>query len=159
MSRISTTLWFAGQAEAAAAFYAEVFGGTVDLTVRSVGEGPIPEGEVAGVGLTLGGQSLVGLNAPEGAPFATGGSMMAEVADQAELDRLWDALLADGGEAMMCGWLRDRFGVMWQLVPDDMGLMLADADTAAATQATRAMFSMTRLDIAALRAAFRGETP
>ena len=157
MTRLSTVLWFAGQAEQAAAFYAGLFGGQPSLTVRSIGEGPIPKGEVAGVGLDLGGQSIVALNAPAGAPFPMGGAMMAAVGDQAELDRLWDGLLADGGAPMMCGWLRDRFGVTWQIVPQDMGAMLADADIAAATRLTHAMFGMVKLDIAALRAAFKGE--
>lgn len=157
MARIGTVLWFAGQAEEAGDFYATIFGGEKTLTVRSTGDGPVPQGEVAGVGVTAGGQSIVTLNAPTGVPMQLGGAMMADCADQVELDRLWDALLADGGEAMMCGWLRDRYGVTWQLVPDDMGAMLADADTAAATRVTRAMFSMVKLDIAALRAAHKGE--
>ena len=157
MAQLGTVLWFAGQAEEAAAFYARIFGGEATLTVRSTGDGPIPKGEVAGVGITAGGQSIITLNAPPGAPFPLGGAMMADCADQSELDRLWDALLADGGEAMMCGWLRDRYGVTWQLVPDDMGAMLADPDPVAATRVTRAMFSMVKLDIAALRAAFKGE--
>lgn len=157
MTRLSTVLWFAGEAEQAAAFYAHIFGGQPNLTVRSIGEGPIPRGDVAGVGLDAGGQSIVALNAPPGAPFPMGGAMMAGVADQAELDRVWDALL-EGGQPMMCGWLKDRFGVSWQIVPNDLGEMLADSDVAAATRVTRAMFSMIRLDIAALHAAFKGET-
>jgi predicted 3-demethylubiquinone-9 3-methyltransferase (glyoxalase superfamily) len=159
MPSITPLLWFDGRAEAAVEFYLTVFDGRAELTVRSPVDGPIPKGEVVGIGFALDGQSFIALNAPKGMGFAGPTSLMVECADQAELDRIWAALLADGGKPMTCGWLSDRFGVAWQLVPAGMGAMLGSEDTQAATRVNRSMLSMVKLDVAALEAAYKGETP
>lgn len=158
MARIIPLLWFDGRAEAAVAFYLSVFEGRAEMTVRSSVDGPIPKGEVAGIGFAIDGQTFIALNAPKGMGFAGPASLMVECADQAEIDRIWDALLAGGGKPMMCGWLSDRYGVAWQLVPAGMGEMLGSDDTAAAARVNQAMMSMVKLDVAALHAAFQGET-
>ena len=150
MTRLSTVLWFDGQAAAAMAFYAEVSGGQANPILLN-GE------QVAGAELQAWGGTIVALDVPS-ASMPLGGSIMATVADQAELDRLWDALL-EGGEAKQCGWLRDRFGVLWNIVPEEMRALMSGADRAAATRVTLAMFQMIKLDIAAFRAAHKGETP
>jgi predicted 3-demethylubiquinone-9 3-methyltransferase (glyoxalase superfamily) len=158
VAEISTCLWFATDAEAAARFYCSLVPGSgVDDVQRSPGAWPGGEaGDVILVGFHLGGQSFQGLNGGQPADYGTAASISVSCADQAEVDRVWDAHLAEGGEAIQCGWLRDRWGVPWQIVPEALPKLLADPDRAVAARAFEAMVRMVKLDAAALERAARG---
>ncbi|GJE15400.1 VOC family protein [Methylobacterium marchantiae] len=159
MSKVSTCLWFDSDIEAAVALYvALVPDSRIDHVQHS--PGPWPGGETGDailVTFTLGGQSFQALNGG-GAPadYGTAASISVSCADQAEVDRLWTALTADGGSEIMCGWLRDRWGVPWQIVPAILPQLLADPDPAVASRVFSAMQGMVKLDIAALERAAEG---
>ena len=108
------------------------------------------------VTFTLGGQSFQALNGGAPASYGTAASISVECADQAEVDRLWTALTADGGAEIMCGWLRDRWGVPWQIVPEALPRLLADPDPTVSGRVFAAMKEMVKLDIAALQRAAAG---
>jgi predicted 3-demethylubiquinone-9 3-methyltransferase (glyoxalase superfamily) len=157
LQKITTFLWYAKEAEEAARFYASIF---PDSRVDRVTPLPVdspsgPAGSVKVVELTLCGQGFTFMSAGPLDPFNHAISLSVECEDQAELDRYWNALL-EGGAAEQCGWLRDRYGVCWQIVPRVMGEMMADPDREKAKRAAAAMMKMVKLDIAALQAAFRG---
>ena len=151
-------LWFDGQAEEAATFYASLVPEShVDRIGRSPADTPSgPAGMVLTVDFTLAGQRVMGLNGGPDFRFTEAVSFVLECEDQAEVDRLWDALTADGGEPGPCGWLKDRFGLSWQIVPRELNRMLASDDRAAAGRAMDAMLAMGKLDVAALRRAYDG---
>lgn len=150
---IVPNLWFATEAEQAAAFYVSVFPDSEVLeTARYPEGGPGEPGTVMTVAFSLGGQRFVGINGGSQNPFTEAVSFAISCATQDEVDRYW-AALTDGGEEVQCGWLRDRFGVSWQVVPEGMQELFADADPARAQRAVQAMLGMKRLDLAALRAA------
>ena len=159
MDKISTCLWFDGNAEEAARFYTSIFPNSrIDSVDPSPGETPSgPEGSIITVNFTLGGRSFIGLNGGPEFTFTEAISLSIDCDDQAEVDRYWDALLADGGEPSVCGWLKDRFGLSWQVVPRRLNELLAGDDPAAAQRAMEAMLQMGKLDIAGLEAAYRGE--
>ena len=119
MSKISPCLWFDGQAEEAAALYTSLFPNSrIERVNRSPGETPSgPEGMVLTVDFTLDGEPFIALNGGPDFQFNEAVSFSIDCEDQAEVDRYWDALIADGGEPSVCGWLKDRFGVSWQVVP------------------------------------------
>ncbi|MFO1151369.1 MAG: VOC family protein [Alsobacter sp.] len=157
MTTISPCLWFDRDAEEAARFYVSIFPDSrIDLLQRAPGDWPAGKaGDVVMVEFTLAGQRYHALN---GGGKQSGGlavSLMATCRDQAEVDRIWDGLL-QGGEPMQCGWLRDRYGFAWQVVPEAMLRYLADSDPARARRAWDAMMTMVKLDIAALQAAVEG---
>ncbi|WP_198370032.1 VOC family protein [Roseomonas rosulenta] len=153
MTSISTCLWFATEAEEAARFYAATIpGGRMGEVLRTPPGGPGPEGSVLLALFEIGGQPFMALNGNPGDAFTNAISLVATCADQAELDRVWDALLV-GGSPIACGWLKDRHGVAWQVVPDGLMDLLAGADAAGRSRFMAAMQSMVKLDIAALRAA------
>jgi len=157
--KIIPHLWYAKEAEEAARFYASIF---PDSHVDRVTGLPIdspsgPAGSVKVVELTLFGQAFMALAAGPLDPFNHAISFVVTCDDQAELDRYWDALL-DGGTAEQCGWLKDRFGVSWQIVPATLGQMLADPDRDGARRAAEAMLKMGKLDLGALTAAFEGRS-
>ncbi|GAA2012344.1 VOC family protein [Nocardiopsis rhodophaea] len=153
---LTTCLWFDGQAEEAAVFYTSVF---ADSRMGRVGRcteaGPGPVGSVMTVEFEVEGQKFVALNGGPEFTFNEAVSFRIFCADQAELDYYWDRLCA-GGQEVACGWLKDRFGVAWQVIPDGLIEMLGDADPERAKRTTEAMLSMTKLDFAALRAAYEG---
>lgn len=151
-------LWYASEAEEAAAFYAAIFSGSrVDrVTVLQSDTPGGPPGAVKIVDFTLLGQPLRAMSAARHHEFNDAISLVVLCDDQAELDRYWDALLAGGGRPQACGWLVDRFGVRWQLVPAALDTMLRDADPARAKLVTDAMLQMVKLDLAALERAVRG---
>lgn len=120
--------------------------------------GPDPAGRPLVVPFTLDGQSLMGLNGGPHHRFTPAISLAVRCAEQAELDHFWERLL-DGGRPDRCGWLTDRFGLSWQVVPQPLIEMMGDADTAAAGRAMQAMMGMVKLDIAALRQAFGSAAP
>ncbi len=157
MATLATCLWFDGEAEEAAGFYVSLLPDSrIDLVRRMDFETPgRTAGDVISVEFTLAGAAMTALNGGRPAGFTPAISLAATCADQAELDRLW-AALADGGETLRCGWLTDRFGVSWQIVPAELGEMLADADAAQTDRLMQAMLGMAKLEIDGLRRAFEG---
>ena len=152
MDAFTTCLWFDTQGEEAAKFYASIFPNS------SVGKvTPHPTGERAGETMTvdfeLNGSKFVALNGGPDFTFNESISFMVPCQDQAEVDRYWTALTADGGEESMCGWLKDRFGVSWQVVPSGFDALLSSLDPARAERVTQALFQMRKIVIADLEAA------
>ncbi len=158
MTKAKTCLWFKNDAEAAIRFYVTLLPGSrVDHIQRSPGPWPGGEtGDVIVVDFTLGGTSFQALNGGVEADYGTAASISVECADQEEVDRLWAALTADGGSEIACGWLRDRWGIPWQIVPEALPRLLADADPLVAARVFEAMQSMVKLDVAALEPAASG---
>ncbi|MGU3284733.1 VOC family protein [Methylobacterium mesophilicum] len=152
---VSTRLWFADDAEAAARFYVSLVpGSSLGPILRA--PGPWPGGAPGAailVAFTLGGQSFQALNGGVPAQYGTAASIAVSCADQADVDRLWDALTGEGGAEIQCGWLRDRWGVPWQIVPEALPRLLADPNPAVAARVFAAMQTMVKLDVAALEAA------
>lgn len=150
---IVPNLWFDTEAEAAAEFYCSVFPDSrVTTTARYTDAGPGPAGSVMTVQFELAGQTFVAINGGPQFTFSEAVSLQITCADQDEVDRYW-AALTDGGQESQCGWLKDRFGLSWQVVPTGMDEIFADPDPSRAQRAMQAMFSMRKLDLAALRAA------
>jgi len=158
MPRITPCLWFDGNAEEAASFYTSVFPNSrIDKVVRSAADNPsTQEGEVLTVEYTLDGSPFIGLNGGPDFTFSEAISFDIDCKDQAEVDRYWDALIQGGGEHSVCGWLKDRFGVSWQVVPRQLNEMLESPDRAAAKRAMEAMLKMTKLDVEQLKEGFEG---
>jgi predicted 3-demethylubiquinone-9 3-methyltransferase (glyoxalase superfamily) len=158
MSKVSTCLWFGKAAEAAVSLYVSLVpGSSLGHILRSPGKWPGGEaGDVILVTFTLGGQSFLALNGGTPANYGTAASISVECSDQAEVDRLWTALTADGGTEIQCGWLRDRWGVPWQIVPEILPRLLADPDPTVSAHVFAAMTEMVKLDIAALERAAAG---
>jgi len=155
--KITPFLWYSKEAEAAAAFYASIFPDSRVTRVTALpSESPSgPPNSVKVVEFVLFGQPFVAMSAGPLDPFNHAVSFVVTCDDQAELDRYWNALL-DGGSAEQCGWLKDRYGLSWQIVPKVLGELMASTDRAKAKRASDAMLKMVKLDIAALRAAFDG---
>jgi predicted 3-demethylubiquinone-9 3-methyltransferase (glyoxalase superfamily) len=155
--RISPSLWFDGNAEDAMAFYRDVF---ADFRLvrewRWTKAGPGPEGGLISAAFEVLGLQFVAINGGPHYQFTPATSFTIHCRTQAEVDHYWDALLA-GGEAMACGWLTDRFGVTWQIVPDALLDFLADADAERVGRVTEVMMGMEKLEIEPLRRAFAGE--
>ncbi|ANW22205.1 VOC family protein [Streptomyces clavuligerus] len=157
MPRIIPNLWFDTQGKEAAEFYCSVFPNSRITRVTHYGEaGPLPAGTVMTVDFELDGLPCVALNAGPAFTFNEAVSLLIECADQAEVDRYWELLTADGGSEGPCGWLKDRYGLSWQVVPKMMEDLLSDPDPARTQRAMRAMMTMRKLDIAALQAAADG---
>ena len=152
-------LWFDGQAEEAAEFYCSIFPDSrIDRVDRSPADNPSnKEGDVLTVQFTLAGQPYTGLNGGPEFQFSEAVSFEIECEDQAEVDRYWELLTADGGEPSQCGWLKDRFGLSWQVVPRRLNEMYASPDRAGAKRAFEAMLTMQKLDVAKLESAFDGD--
>ena len=147
MKRITPFLWFDTQAEEAANFYVSVFKNSRILNVLRTGDaGPGPKGSVLTINFELDGEEFVGLNGGPGFPFTQAVSFSVSCADQAEIDHYWNALTA-GGKEVRCGWLVDKFGLSWQVVPKNIGKLLEKPE------AMRAMMKMVKMDIAVLEAA------
>ena len=160
MQKITPFLWYSKEAEEAAAFYASIFPDSrVSRVTALASESPSgPPGSVKVVEFVLFGQAFIAMSAGPRDPFNHAVSLVVNCADQAELDRYWNALLEGGGSAEQCGWLKDRFGLSWQIVPTALGEMMADPDRAKAKRASDAMMKMVKIDIGVLRAAFAGPT-
>jgi predicted 3-demethylubiquinone-9 3-methyltransferase (glyoxalase superfamily) len=154
--RITPNLWFDTEAEEAAAFYISVFKSSRIVNVTHyTAAGPRPAGTVMTVEFELDGQRFVGINGGPEFTFSEAVSFQINCEDQAEIDYYWERL-TDGGEEGPCGWLKDRFGLSWQVVPTGMDELFADPDPAKAERAMQAMFGMRKLDVAALRSAAEG---
>ncbi|GAA5151977.1 VOC family protein [Pseudonocardia eucalypti] len=153
----TTCLWFDGKAEEAAEFYCSVFkDGKVGRVARYTEAGPGPVGTVVTVEFEINGQRFVALNGGPEFKFDEAVSFQIDCADQAEIDYYWDRLTDGGGQGTACGWLRDRYGVCWQVGPAELIDMVTDPDPEKAARASRAMLGMVKLDLAALRAAHAG---
>jgi predicted 3-demethylubiquinone-9 3-methyltransferase (glyoxalase superfamily) len=158
MPRIVPNLWFDTQALDAAEFYCATFPSSKVTNVTHYGEaGPGEPGTVLTVDFELDGQPFTAINGGPQFPFTEAVSLLVECADQAEVDRFWAALTA-GGEEVQCGWLKDRYGLSWQVVPVGFNEVMADPDPERVRRATEAMFTMKKLDLAALQAAADGVT-
>jgi predicted 3-demethylubiquinone-9 3-methyltransferase (glyoxalase superfamily) len=158
MSKISPCLWFDGDAEDAAKLYTSLFPDSrIDTVQRSPADNPsTPEGAVLTVEFTLAGQKFIGLNGGSEFKFTEAVSLTIDCEDQAEVDRYWDALIADGGEPSQCGWLKDRFGLSWQVIPKQLNEVLSGPDRDGARRAMEAMLEMSKLDVAKLEEAYAG---
>ncbi len=156
MSKITPNLWFDGRAEEAAQFYTSLFPDSrIDYVSRAPGDNPSTKaGEVLLVTFTLAGQRFVGINGGPQFPFTEAVSFQIDCEDQGEVDRYWEALVEGGGEHGQCGWLKDRFGMSWQVVPREIGAYLGGPDPAGAARAMEAMLKMQKLDVAKLRVAY-----
>jgi predicted 3-demethylubiquinone-9 3-methyltransferase (glyoxalase superfamily) len=157
MSKISPCLWFDGEAEQAATFYVSLLPNSrIELVQRNTVDSPAGKaGTVLVVEFTLAGQRFMALNGGTRFEYTHAISFKIDCADQAEVDRLWDAL-SDGGAIERCGWLKDRFGVSWQIVPSVLPQLLGGSDAAGAQRAMQAMLQMVKLDIAGLKKAYAG---
>jgi len=155
ISKIVPHLWFADKAVEAASFYVSLFPGSrVDSVTAVPADTPSgPPGSVQVVEFTLAGQPFMAISAGPLDPFNHAISFIVNCADQAEVDRLWDALSA-GGKVEQCGWLQDRYGVSWQIVPTVLGEMMKDPDRGRARSVMEAMLQMKKLDIARLKQAY-----
>jgi predicted 3-demethylubiquinone-9 3-methyltransferase (glyoxalase superfamily) len=155
IQKITPFLWYTSEAEEAAAFYAGIF---PDSRITRIT--PVPSaGATKVVEFVLCGQPFIAMSSPGNDTFNHAISLMIDCEDQAELDRYWNAFIEDGGLPDACGWLKDRFGVSWQIVPNDLIKMMADPDPVKATRVAEAMMKMVKLDAATLRAAYSGTTP
>ena len=155
MSKVTPCLWFDGQAEEAAAFYTSIFPDSrIDQVNRAPGDTPSgPEGSVLTVDFTIAGEPFIALNGGPDFTFNEAISFSIDCEDQAEVDRYWEALVEGGGEYSVCGWLKDRFGVSWQVVPKILPELMNGPDRARAKRALDAMLKMTKLDVAKIREA------
>ena len=153
MGMITPFLWYDSEAEEAATLYTSLFPNSTILAVNRYGAaGPGPEGSAMTVTFELDGQRVVALNGGPAHPLTEAFSFTVACETQEEVDRYWDALSA-GGEEGPCGWLKDRFGLSWQIVPNALPRLLGDPDPGRAQRAMQAMLQMRKLDIAALEAA------
>ena len=154
IDKIRPHLWFAKGAREAAEFYASIFPDSrVDDVMTVPAETPSgPPGSVEIVSFTLAGQKFIAMAAGELDPFNHAISLYVTCEDQAEVDRYWDALL-EGGAAEQCGWLRDRYGVAWQIIPKQLEVLCGHGDPAVAKAATEAMLKMVKIDVAELERA------
>ena len=161
MQKITPFLWYSDKAEEAAAFYAGIFPDSrVNRVVSLPSESPSgPPGSVKIVEFVLFGQPFTAMSAGPLDPFNHAISFVVNCDTQAEIDRYWNALLDHGGSAEQCGWLKDRYGLSWQIVPTVLTQMMSDPDRAKAKRAADAMMGMVKLDIAGLQAAYSGQAP
>jgi len=154
--KITPNLWFDGNAEEAAEFYMSVFENSRIIGKTHYPEGSGPAGQVLTVEWELGGHRFVGINGGPQFKFDEAVSFAISCEDQDEVDYYWEKLIEGGGEESMCGWLKDRFGLSWQVVPEGMDELFSEADPERAQRAFEAMQKMRKLDIAALQSAADG---
>lgn len=159
MPRIVPNLWFDDDGMEAAEFYVSVFPNSRITNVLHYGDaGPGEPGTVMTVDFELDGKPFTAINGGPHFRLDEAASLLIECSDQAELDHYWSTL-TDGGEESMCGWLRDRFGLSWQVFPTEAGEVLGDPDPARAARAMAALLTMRKIDVAALRRAADGDAP
>jgi len=153
MQKITTFLWFDTEAEEAAKFYVAIFPRSKILKIARYGEaGPGPKGSVMTVDFELAGQRMIALNGGPMYKFTEAISLSVDCKDQKEVDRYWKKL-SQGGEEGPCGWLKDKYGLSWQVNPMILGKLLSDKDAGKANRVMQAMLKMRKIDIAALKAA------
>lgn len=159
MKKITPFLWFDNQAEEAVNFYTAIFDNSEILSVSRYGEaGPGVPGSVMTMAFRLGDQEFVALNGGPVYHFTPAISLAVDCKNQEEVDRLWECLTADGGEPVQCGWLTDKYGLSWQIIPTRLVELLNDPDPEKSQRVMAAMMAMVKIDIATLEAAHRGES-
>ena len=152
--KITPFIWFDKNAEDAANFYVSLFADSAIIDVARWGQGsPYPEGSTMSVTLNLAGQQYIFFNGGSHFKINESFSLFVNCEDQAEVDHLWNALVADGGSPSQCSWLKDKFGVSWQIVPKALMRLLGDPDSAKAGRVMQAMMTMGKIDVAALERA------
>lgn len=152
--KITTNLWFNGNAEEAVEFYTSVFPDSRVTQITRWGEGgPVPPGTVISIAFELAGQRLIALNGGPQFTFTPAISLVASCDSQTDVDELWAKLLAAGGKPGPCGWLEDRYGLSWQIVPTALIDLMSDPDPKASGRVTQALGTMQKIDIAALQRA------
>ena len=149
MKKITPFLWFDDQAEEAMNFYLSIFKNSKVLGVT-----PGPNGKAFSVTFELEGQEFIGLNPGPQFKFNEAISLFVDCKTQEEVDELWEKLTAEGGEESMCGWLKDKYGLSWQIIPSALGQMLSDPDPVKAQRVMQAMLQMRKIDIEGLRQAY-----
>ena len=156
-NKVTPFLWYDHQAGDAAALYIELLGNGRVVHTQHWGEGTAyAPGSVMAVNFELHGQPLIAFNGGPHFKLNEAASLFVQCDDQVEVDKLWNGLIADGGAPSQCGWLKDRFGLSWQIVPKAFMQMMSDSDGARVTRVTQAMMTMIKLDIAALQRAYDG---
>ena len=156
--KITPFLWFDKQAEEAAQFYVSIFKNSKILHVSRYGDaGPGPKGSVMVVNFQLAGQEFTALNGGPLFKFSEAFSFVVNCENQQEVDEYWSKLTSGGGQESQCGWLKDKFGFSWQIVPTALGKLMSDTDPQKANRVMEALLKMKKLDIATLEAAARGE--
>lgn len=154
MQKITPFLWFDGNGEEAINFYTSIFKDAATVHISRYGKGaPGAEGTMMSGTFRLAGQEFMALNGGPIFQFTPAISFFVKCADQAEVDYYWNSLLAGGGEESRCGWLKDKYGLSWQIIPNRLGELLGDKDPARAQRAMMAMLGMSKIDVAALDAA------
>ena len=158
MSKITPCLWFDGRAEEAAKFYTSLFPDSrIDKVHRSPADTPSgPKDSVLTVDFTIDGQPFIALNGGPDFRFNEAVSFSIDCQDQAEVDRYWSALILGGGEPSVCGWLKDKFGVSWQVIPKQLPEYLESPDRDGAQRVMEAMLTMTKIEVEKLREAYEG---
>jgi predicted 3-demethylubiquinone-9 3-methyltransferase (glyoxalase superfamily) len=154
--KITPFFWFDGNAEEAANFYVSLFKDSQILAISRSGDaGPGPKGSVLTVSFQLAGQRFLALNGGPQFKFTEAISLLVNCDTQEEIDSLWDQLTANGGKEVQCGWLKDRFGLSWQIVPTQFFSMIQDKDPQRSQRVMQAMMQMTKFDIARLKEAYQ----
>jgi predicted 3-demethylubiquinone-9 3-methyltransferase (glyoxalase superfamily) len=157
IQKITPCLWFEGNAEEAVNFYVAIFSGARILDVARYGEGaPLPKGTPLVITFELEGQSFMALNAGPHDKFNDAISLHVLCEKQEEIDELWERLPAGGGRPVQCGWLKDKYGVSWQIIPSLLPELLRSSDAAKSARVMQAMMKMVKLDFKQLQAAYDG---
>jgi predicted 3-demethylubiquinone-9 3-methyltransferase (glyoxalase superfamily) len=155
MKKAAVSLWYDSQAEDAAKYYAKIFKGTKIKKITRYPKGPMgPEGKVLTVEFTMLGLKFIGINGGPHFKFNPAISFVVTCKTQKEIDNYWSKLTADGGKEVQCGWCEDKYGMSWQIVPEQMGKFFSSKNKAATEAVNAAMLKMIKLDIKALKAAF-----
>lgn len=158
MQKITPYLWFDGKAEEAANFYVSLFNNSKIENVSYYGEGmPYPAGTAMAVQFQLEGQNFIALNGGPQFQFTEAISFLVNCETQEEIDKFWNALTADGGEESMCGWLKDKYGLSWQIIPPILGELMSDPDAEKAGRVVQAMLQMKKIEIDKLKRAYEGK--
>jgi predicted 3-demethylubiquinone-9 3-methyltransferase (glyoxalase superfamily) len=158
MQKITTFLWFDHQAEEAARFYVSIFKNSKMGEIKRYGKaGPGPEGSVLTVSFTLEGQEFMALNGGPIFHFTEAVSLFVNCETQAEVDALWAKFTEDGGEESQCGWLKDKYGLSWQIIPSALMRTVWGGDADGAARAMKAMLKMRKIDVRALEDAYAGK--
>lgn len=157
MQKISTCLWFDDQAEEAASYYTGIFDNSRILDISRYSDtAPGQAGRVMTVQFQIEGRDFIALNGGPAFQFNEAVSLVVDCSSQEEVDRYWNALTADGGQESQCGWLKDKYGLSWQIVPDALRELLNGPDPEGAERAMEAMLQMRKIDISALQKAYDG---